>query len=392
MPQNPVAIEAIEKSIKSTREFFAGPGMLKKWALFAIIVTIFSLFSAESLSGGGNIDIPSGSDYSSSDSYSSSYSGSGTINNAAFEQPSMPPNSVTGLAVAAANGIDWGSILKNIGQYLVVFLIFLIIIVFILRVIGNAAFFAAIRCVQQNDVQFGWISQNMGKGLALTIFQAVFFLVELPFLVAALLGGIVLFFQFFSAVFSSFSKASGSDLSMGSALQGIYQYLPFLQNPVAPAALLFVGIVGMIILGVLYYCFKQFGYYLMAAKDYGAFQAFTSGISLAFSDIVELIILVAVQIGFGIAIAIISIFVWLIFIIPIIVALAIGTGILILAQFNVIAIAALAIIGFVLLIFLLYVTSFIYSPVYVFAINFNLNVLQGFEDKRHSRAGFAPAR
>ncbi|MCH7902346.1 hypothetical protein IIC68_01180 [archaeon] len=143
-----------------------------------------------------------------------------------------------------------------------------------------------------------------------------------------------------------------------------------------------IGFIGVIIFGIIGYFLDQFGVYLMYKKNIGSFTALREGISLGLGNFVELLVLIIIQIVLGIVIGIIVFVIGLIFVIPVIIIGLLFAGLAILALQNIILLFILGVFGVIFLLLVMYATTFALTPVYVFIFRYNMNVLEGFLNKR----------
>ena len=361
----PIAIDVIERSLNQTTAFFRGPNLFGKWAKFALIVLIFSLFTGSGINAG--FDFNSGDFSRFGDVIEPSGTGIDSVVNRYSETVAgMPANSpATGMVMLPYLGETDAQMIFALAAVLVAVVI---IICFVLRIIGNAALFAAITACEKNDVRLGLISQNLGRGLNLTVLQFLLFLMELPFLimlVIAVLGAALIFIRWATPGLEAF----------------VVSMFPWITDTSLLVVLGITGFLGVLFFAVICYFLNQFGIYLMYRKGMGAFTSLREGISLAFSRPPELLFLIAAQIALGVVIGVISAVVGIIILIPMIlvfgVLVLIGLG----SLSNTLVLALLGAIALAALIAFSYIAAFALSPVYVFIFRYNLNVLDGFMKK-----------
>ncbi|VVB99724.1 Uncharacterised protein [uncultured archaeon] len=371
----PIAVDALEKSLRDSQAFFTSPDLMRKWAKFALIIMLFTLFTGEGIGGGGgSFSFPSGS--RTSQGYPSAspalpLSNTGTLSTSPGPEAAPQVPSIAGLAsMVQSYNINWSAIMV----YVLVAIVLLMLLGFLLSIVGHAAMFAGIRCIRENDVQLSWIRENLGKGLSVSLLKLAICIFELPFILMFFLAVAVFFMSLISPLMPS--PVSGAN-----PLAQIHSYLPFTNNAGTMLMFLAVGFVGLVFFFFINYFLKQFGYYLMATEGCGAIEALSRGIRLGLGNIVELLILFVVQIAIGFGLLMASAIVGLILAVPLLAAIIAIAAVAYASSFSIAVLAVLVIIGLCLLLVFSYVSALVYSPVYVFIFNYNLNVLEGFKAK-----------
>jgi len=351
-----IAIDVIEKSINQTTGFFKGPGMWRRWANFAFIIFIFTMLTGEGIGGSGG-----GSNFNLGDSsLFNPDQGGDSFDFTPKTESFFPGDPLTAFASITDGLPDFEQLIPII----IGVVLFLLVLGFLLRIVGNAAMFGAIKAAEKNKLEPGLITGNFPKGVSLAIVQLVFGLLSLPFLIMF----IAAFLGFFVNIIAGFIPGGENPLSQ----------IPILNDPTALILIGIVGFGGILFFGIINYFLKQFGVYLMHRKGIGAFQALREGIGLGLGNIKELAILILVQIGLGIALGILAGLLGLLIAIPFLILLGGIVLITIMAQFQLAVIAISVVIGIVVALAMLYAIAFVTSPLYVFIFKYNLNIIDGF--------------
>ena len=358
-----IAIDSISKSIDQTTNFFKGPNLLKKIAIFAILIFIFTLGTGESIGGGGG-------NFNTSD-FSTIFENNNALEkigetNSLQTNIENGTNPLTGLATLPNINFDFEKFIPLI----IAVILLLFVIGFVLRVVGEASFFAILDSIKTNKVSLALISKNISSGLNLTILETILGVLSIPFLLL-----------FFTSIIGFLLNLFKGLPALTTQLTPIIEQFPLLGDTSTLLLFGIVGFFGMIFFGLINYFLKQFGVYLMHKEKIGSFESLRRGIGLAFGNIAELILLIFVQIGLGIVIGILAAIIGLILIIPLIIIGIVFVIAFLGANGNLIVISLLAILGLLLLLLFSYANAFLLSPIYVFIFNYNMNVLEGFMKK-----------
>jgi len=359
-----IAIDVISKSIDQTTNFFKGPNLLKKWAMFAVLIFIFSIGTGEGIGGS------SGGNFNSAD-FSSIFENNNALEKIGKTGTTTPAienlnNPLTGLAALPNIDFDFEKMIPLI----IAGILLLFLISFLLRIVGEATFFAILESIKTNKVSLSLISKNISAGLNLAILETILGLLSLPFVLLFLTSTIGFFLNFFKGI-----------PLLTEQLTPIITQFPILGDTNALILFGVIGFFGMLFFGLVRYFLKQFGVYLMHKEKIGSFESLRRGIGIAFGNIAELLILILVQIALGIAIGILAAIIGLILLIPLIII-----GILFVVAFlgangNLIILILLGVLALAFLLLFCYASAFLFSPIYVFIFNYNMNVLEGFTKK-----------
>ncbi|AJF60700.1 MAG: hypothetical protein J4224_01435 [Candidatus Diapherotrites archaeon] len=373
----PIATDALGKSFKQTEAFFNKPNMVGRWLRFAFILLVFTLFTGSGFYSGANFNFGSGDFSGFFDVLQERPSGG--LENGISSSVAQEENNVDTIASALAVLNDSEINFEGIIFWIIVVLIVLFVIMFFLRILGNAAMFSAIRGAETGEVSVRSIPSNISKGFSLSLLETMIFLAMLPFLVFLVLALIGFFWNLFSP---------------GLGLESVLPQLAFLKDSSTLVLLAVVGIIGLVFFAAVNYFLGQFGVYLMYRKNINAFSALLQGILIGFSKPVELVILIALQIAFllvlmGLAF-IIGLFVAIFTVFLMIAVIALGVLLYPVLQGNMALLIVVALGGATILIAIFvalqYVILLVLTPVYVFLFNFNLNVLDGFMGKQEAQA------
>lgn len=366
-----IATDAIQKSIDQTKNFFTGKDLTKKWLKLAFILFLFALFTGNGISGnfGGNYS-QSGADSSFSEFFEGMENGNTeynvmqerdcTTSDCAIQPGAMPGNNPN--FANLLNNIDWGTV----AAWILVAIIVLMILAFILKIIGNAAFFTALKAIETNEVRIGLINNNFGKGLNLTILETALGLIGLSF-VLMFIGAI------FAAVYKLLAKVFATTQTALPALP-----VPEITGNIGLLIIIgIIGFAGLMVMGIISYFLNQFGVYIMHKTGKGAFTSLKEGYKIGTSDLKELGMLIIVQIILGVVIGVIAVLSGVLILIPlaIMVIAAVVVG---LALGNIAAWIIIVMVIMLGILVLAYIQTVIITPVYVFIFRYNLNVLEGF--------------
>ena len=262
----PISVDVLEKSLSQTTGFFKGPDLFKKWAKMAFILFVFALFTGGGLGGGGG-----SFDTGNLPSLGDTGSGSG-VSTVSFLGQEDPLSNLTGFATLPTD-LNFESLLPII----LVLIIVVLIVVFILRIIGNAALFAALNSIETNIVRIGAIKENLSKGFSLAGLEFILGLLFLPFAIMLGLAIIGLFFNLFLGAIGN-----------SPVIENLMSQIPFINDSGTLLIFGVIGFIGVIIFGIIGYFLDQFGVYLMYKKNIGSFTALREGISLGLGNFVEL--------------------------------------------------------------------------------------------------------
>ena len=200
-----IAIDVISKSIDQTTNFFKGPDLLKKWAVFAVLIFIFSIGTGEGIGGG------SSGNFNSSD-FSSIFENNNALDKIGETRTTTPniekiDNPLTGLATLPNIDFDFEKMIPII----IVIILVLFVIGFLLRIVGDASFFAILDSIKTNKVSLSLISKNISAGLNLAILETILGVLSIPFLLLFFTSIIGIYLNYVCKMFFCFFKMYYSD-------------------------------------------------------------------------------------------------------------------------------------------------------------------------------------